>query len=97
MFQHYDQNINEFEGWSLEKFLDEFDADNHIYNDYMASVPSEYTVLNEEEEKNFKLYLKALFAQQIFDINAYFKIVNAQDIMLERVIRLNEEGYPLEP
>jgi len=97
VFQHFDQNVNEFEGWSLEKFLDEFDADNHIYNDYMASVPSEYTVLNEEEEKNFKLYLKALFAQQIFDINAYFKIVNAQDIMLERVIRLNEEGYPLEP
>jgi hypothetical protein len=43
------------------------------------------------------MYLKALFAQQIFDVNAYFKIVNAQDVMLERVIQLNEEGYPLEP
>ena len=56
-----------------------------------------YAVLNEEEEENFKLYLKALFAQQIFDINAYFKIVNTQDIMLKRVVQLNEEGYPLEP
>jgi len=97
VFQHFDQNVNEFEGWSLEKFLNDFDADNHIYNDYMESIPSEYSVLNEEEEKNFKLYLKALFAQQIFDINAYFKIVNAQDIMLKRVVQLNEEGYPLEP
>jgi len=97
VFQHFDQNVNEFEGWSLEKFLDDFDVDNHIYSDYMESIPSDYAVLNEEEEKNFKLYLKALFAQQIFDINAYFKIVNAQDIMLERVVQLNEEGYPLEP
>ena len=97
MFQYFDQNHNEFEGWSLEKFISEFDADSHIYNDYLESVPSEFSVLNEEEEANFRLYLKALFAQQIFDLNAYYKIVNTQDIMLKRVVQLNDEGYPLEP
>ena len=97
VFQYFDQHVDEFDGWSLEKFIDDFDRDSHIYDEYMESIPSEYAVFNLEEEENFKLYLKALFAQQIFDINAYFKIVNTQDNMLERVVKLNEEGYPLEP
>jgi len=97
VFQYFDRNLDEFDGWSLEKFVDEFDADSHIYNDYLESVPSEFAVLNDEEEANFKMYLKALFAQQIFDINAYYKIVNTQDNMLQRVVKLNEEGYPLDP
>ena len=53
--------------------------------------------MEEAEEENLKLYLKALFAQQVFDVNAYFKIINNRDTMLERVIELEEEGYPLEP
>ena len=81
----------------MDKFLKEFDNDRHIYDKYLASIPSEYAIFNSEEEENFRLYLKALFAQQIFDFNAYFKIVNAQDNMLKRVIELNEEGYPLVP
>jgi len=97
VFQYFDQHVDEFDGWSLDKFLKEFDNDRHIYDKYLASIPSEYAIFNSEEEENFRLYLKALFAQQIFDFNAYFKIVNAQDNMLKRVIELNEEGYPLVP
>lgn len=97
VFQYFDQHVDEFEGWSFDKFLAEFDLDNQIYEDYMASIPSEFGVFTREEEENFRLYLKALFAQQIFDVNAYFKIVNQQDIMLNKVIELDEQGYPLEP
>ena len=41
------------------------------------------------------MYLKALFAQQIFDSNAYYKIINESDKMLEKVLQLNKEGYPI--
>jgi len=41
------------------------------------------------------LYLKAIFAQQLFDLNAYYKIRNEQDNMLEKVIELNRIGYPI--
>ena len=97
VFQYFDKHTNEFEGWSFEKFMTDFDSDQHIYETYKETVPSEFLVFTEEEEQNFKLYLKALFAQQLFDINAYFKIVNTQDIMLQKVIELNAEGYPIEP
>ena len=63
----------------------------------MSEIPSEFQSFTGEEEENFRLYLKALFAQQIFDMNAYFKIVNEQDMMIEKVIELNNEGYPLDP
>ena len=97
VFQYFDQHIDEFDGWSFDQYMSDFDRDNHIYNEYMSSVPSEVKNFTKEEKEYFKLYLKALFAQQVFDVNAYFKIVNQQDIMLDRVIELNNEGYPLEP
>ena len=53
--------------------------------------------MEDAERDNLKLYLKALFAQQVYDVNDYFKVINNRDTMLERVIELEKEGYPLEP
>ena len=97
VFQYFDDHVDEFKDWSYDRFSNEFDRDNHIFKEYMATVPSEYQKLETEDEQNLKLYLKAVFAQQIFDINAYFKIINQQDKMLEKVIELDKQGYPLEP
>ena len=97
VFQYFDQHVNEFEGWTNDKFMSDFDLDSHIYNEYMSEIPSEFQSFTQEEKQNFRLYLKALFAQQVFDVNAYFKIVNQQDMMLNKVIELNDQGYPLEP
>ncbi len=97
VFQYLDTHVDEFEDWSFDSFMDDFDNDKHIYTEYMSEIPSEFQSFTGEEEENFRLYLKALFAQQIFDMNAYFKIVNDQDMMIEKVIELNNEGYPLDP
>jgi len=97
VFQYFDRHVDEFDGWTFEKFMTDFDSDHHIYNEYMAQIPSEFQTFTKEEEDNFKLYLKALFAQQVFDVNAYFKIVNEQDMMLKKVVELEKEGYPLDP
>lgn len=97
VFEYSDQHVSEFDGWSFDKFMSDFDSDNHIYDEYMSEIPSEFQNFTEEEKKNFKLYFKALFAQQVLDVNAYFKIVNQQDMMLNKVIELNNEGYPLKP
>lgn len=97
VFQYFDQHINEFDGWTFEKFMTDFDRDDHIFDEYMSEIPTEFQSFGIEEKQNFKLYLKALFAQQAFDMNAYFQIVNQQDMMLKKVIELNDEGYPLQP
>lgn len=96
-FQYLDNHTAEFEDWNLDQFMADFDSDDHIFDQYMSEIPEEFKGFSPEEEVNFRMFLKALFAQQIFDINAYYKIVNAQDNMIDRVMELNEEGYPLEP
>ncbi|UCE93762.1 MAG: S41 family peptidase [Flavobacteriaceae bacterium] len=97
VFQYCDSHVDEFEGWDFEKFMSEFDSDDHIFDEYMDSVPSSFQDFTREEEENFRLFLKALFAQQIFDVNAYFRIINDQDLMIKKVMELDRDGYPLEP
>jgi carboxyl-terminal processing protease len=97
VFDYFDNHLYEFEGWTLDRFEQEFDQDESIYQGYLNFIDFDGTEMEDAERENLQLYLKALFAQQVFDVNAYFKIINDRDTMLERVIELEEEGYPLEP
>lgn len=97
VFDYFDHHTQDFEGWDLDEFERSFDEDGSIYAGYMNFIPEEFNSLEKDEEENLRLYLKALFAQQLFDVNAYFKIINQRDRMLDKVMELNEEGYPLEP
>jgi hypothetical protein len=97
VFDYFDNHLDEFKGWSLDRFEEDFDRDGSIYEGYMNFIDYDGPEMEDAERDNLKLYLKALFAQQVFDVNAYFKIINNRDTMLERVIELEKEGYPLEP
>ncbi len=97
VFGYFDENVDEFKDWSYDRFLSDFDRDNSIFQEYINSVPNDLQKLKPEEEQSLKLYFKAVFAQQVFDYNAYYNIINEQDKMLEKVIELDKEGYPIEP
>ena len=97
VFGYFDKNVDEFKDWSYDRFLSDFDRDNRIFQEYIDSVPGDLQKLKPEEEQSLKLYFKAVFAQQVFDYNAYYNIINQQDKMLEKVIELDKEGYPIEP
>lgn len=97
VFGYFDENVDEFKDWSYDRFLSDFDRDNSIFKEYINSVPKDLQKLKPEEEQSLKLYFKAVFAQQVFDFNAYYNIINDQDKMLEKVIALDKEGYPIEP
>lgn len=96
VFNYADTHRDEFEKWTLDDFINDFDKNNIIYNTYLESIPlDEFHSIDDYENKNLKKYLRALFAQQIFDYNAFVKILNEDDKMIEKVIRLDEEGYYL--
>lgn len=97
VFDYFDNHLYEFKGWTLDRFEQEFDLDGSIYRGYLNFIDFDGSEMDEAERDNLKLYLKALFAQQVFDVNAYFKIINNKDTMLDRVIELEKEGYPLDP
>ena len=42
-----------------------------------------------------RLYLKSLFAQQLFDSNAFYKLMNREDEMLKKVMDLEKNGLPI--
>jgi len=95
VFNYADTHRDTLQNWSLDDYIANFDKNNQIFNTYLKELPSEFQNLDAFEYKNLKKYLNALFAQQLFDINAYFKIINEQDKMINKVIELNKEGYPL--
>ena len=97
VFGYFDKNVDEFKDWSYDRYISDFDRDNRIFQEYINSLPSDLQKLKSEEEQSLKLYFKAVFAQQVFDYNAYYNIINQQDKMLEKVIELDKEGYPIEP
>jgi len=96
VFDYFDKHQDSFENWTFDDFVENFDSDDQVLTIYKNSLPDDFQATDQTENKNLKMYLKALFARQIFDDNAYYKIRNRDDKMIEKVVKLNDEGYPLD-
>ena len=97
VFDYYDTHRKDFEAWESDYFMANFDKDKKIYLGYLDFLSEEIEHIEPDEEANLQKYLKALFAQQIYDESLYYQVINQDDIMLERVMELEREGYPIEP
>lgn len=97
VFDYADTHRREFENMNLDSFIANFDKDDKIFNTYFQSLPDRFrNAHGAGNNENLKMYLKALFAQQVFDANAYYMIINKNDKMIDKVLELNIEGYPIE-
>lgn len=96
VFDYTDNHRAEFQGISFDEFMADFDKDHKILDDYIKDLPSTLKDMDTQELNNLDIYMKALFAQQLFDANAFYKIINTQDVMIEKVKELEKEGYPIE-
>ena len=95
VFNYTDTHRNDFENLSLEDFLTSYYDEYQLFEKYLDSIPGNHIDFNQEENEHINLYLKALFVQQIFDQNSFYKILNQEDKMIERVIELDSEGTPV--
>lgn len=96
-FDYYDTHTTQFDEWDFNRFEREFDLDSAIFDEYKSSLPEAHSTIDPQDEETLRMFLKALFAQQVYDNNAYFKVINQDDKMIREVKRLVKEGYPLEP
>jgi carboxyl-terminal processing protease len=95
-FDYLDTHRDEFKGLTFEQFDKSFNRNNAIYKAYIKSIENNFHYRKEEDkEELINQYLKAVFAQQLFDANAYFKIINRDDQMIEKTIELNRKGKPI--
>jgi len=89
VFDYVDNNRINLKEWSFDKFKTDFDKDKLILNEFLSFIDKEPNAeLNVKRIAFIELYLKAVFAQMLFDDNAFYKILNKNDDMISKVKEL---------
>jgi carboxyl-terminal processing protease len=92
VFEYLDNHRKEFENIDFEEFDKTFDTDDRFYNEYWNYLTSKdsHAKRSDKSKENIKLYLKAVYALQLFGDSDYFKIINRDDIMIGKVLELEK-------
>ncbi|MDX5584396.1 MAG: S41 family peptidase [Aureibaculum sp.] len=89
VFDYVDNNRINLKEWTFDKFRTDFDKDKLILNEFLSFIDKEPNAeLNVKRIAFIELYLKAVFAQMLFDDNAFYKILNKNDDMINKVKEL---------
>lgn len=89
IFEYLEKNRSLFEEISLQNFINNYFVDEILSKEFM-----DYSRFNNSEinfdkySEQLKKVLKASIAQQLFGSNAYESILNKDDVMLKKVIEL---------
>jgi len=87
VFDYVDKHRADFKDVSFDDFKINFDKDNTIFKTYLKRLNG---LINPHKipKKRIKFYLKAFFARELFDDNAFYQIYNQHDKMIARVLTL---------
>jgi len=89
IFEYLEKNRSLFEEISLQNFIDNYIVDEILSKEFM-----DYSRFNNSEinfdnySEQLKKVLKASIAQQLFNSNAYESILNKDDVMLKKIIEM---------
>ncbi len=96
VFDYIDSHRSDFQKLTLNEFLSDFEKDDdRLIDEYLKTVPKDFHKVRDSDIPNIKIYLKSLFAQELFDSNAFYKILNERDKMIKKVKELDKNGYPI--
>lgn len=87
-FDYVDNNRKEItDKWDLESFVTDFDADEKVFDAYLARIedvkPSYKTKIT------LRRYVKASIANELFGDVGFYRIIHANDKMLQKVLELD--------
>ncbi|NCU31480.1 MAG: hypothetical protein EOM23_00775 [Candidatus Moranbacteria bacterium] len=82
---------------TLDDFIKGFDVDDRFYGDFTAFAAEKGVERKEDDEfyypdEDLKIQIKALIARNLWDTNAYFRVINMLDNELKIALELIEEG-----
>ena len=95
-FDYVDKNRKELNAlWTLDRFLTNFDKDNSVLDAYLELLP--YKPSNTDNinshSKNLKAkiksYIKATIAREIFGDEGFYRSIQKDDTMLQKVLELD--------
>jgi len=90
VFDYVDNNRTQFKDWTFDNFKIDFDKDAVIFNEFLSVISKQHASVEVDPKSipYIKIYLKSIFAQMLFDDNAFFEILNTNDKMLEMIYEL---------
>ena len=87
VFKYVDNHRVEMKKWELNNFVEEFDKDNKIFNQYVDQLDLNSPMLPKARE-NLKIYFRAIIARNLFDETGYYIITQKKDKMILKVLEL---------
>ena len=93
VFEYLEQNREDFKGRTSEDFMAHYEVNDSLFNDFLNFTG----IINEPKEfkpyqDHLKVILKACIAQQLFGTNAFELILNSDDKMIQKVLKLESES-----
>ncbi len=86
-FDYVDNNRSALEDISLSEFIDSFDEDDEILNDYLKKIDTNMLV-SDYKRNILKRYIKANIAQYLFDDIEFRKVLQEDDKMIDKIFEL---------
>jgi len=86
-FEYIDTHRSELDEWKLNDFVENFDKDNHIFDQYLDQLDLN-SPISPESKANLKMYFNAIIARSLFEDIGYFIITQAKDNMILKVLEL---------
>ncbi|MDT8417023.1 MAG: S41 family peptidase [Lutibacter sp.] len=91
IFKYIDNHRKEMNKWELYDFVEKFDIDDKIFNQYIAELDINYPIPPNVRE-DLKRYFKAIVARNLFGETGYFMITQKKDNMILKVIELDSKN-----
>jgi carboxyl-terminal processing protease len=90
IFEHLEEDRSLYEAMTLEEFVRDFEVSDELADEFIAYSRFEDARIDiSEYYQELKQALKANIAQQLFDSNAYERILNQNDEMILKVLQLD--------
>jgi len=89
-FDYVYEGRKELNDWTIDTFVNEFDLNNEVYENYLASIKDKATP-SFRTEKTIKPYLKASIANVLFGDEGFYRIMHKDDKMLQKVLELESK------
>jgi carboxyl-terminal processing protease len=87
VFNYIDSHRDELSAWELQDFVENFDADEKIFNSYIKKLDLKVP-MGPKSREDLKLYFKAFFARDLFDQTGFFMVTQKKDNMILKVLEL---------
>ncbi|MGY0407199.1 MAG: S41 family peptidase [Polaribacter sp.] len=88
-FNYVDNHRKELEKWTFTTFNTNFDKNEAIYDNYLAEIKDK-VIPSIKAKKSIQKYLKATIASALFGDIGFYKILQKDDKMIQKVLELEK-------